>query len=125
MKVPIQEVLKVFTYVNVGKFIKWWVKPDSSSISIFPRLFQWLLLVSPTLMSAQVPQQLFLPLEPEFTGFTYSSLPWNPLFLRASSYILFLSSKILLHEDSLLILWFTALGICFNDDLGWLESVFM
>ena len=72
-----------------------------------PRLFEWLLSVSPTLTSVQVPHLLLLPLELEFTGFTYSSLHWNPLFLRASSYLLLLSSKIILHEYSLFILWFT------------------
>ena len=40
-------------------------------------------------------------------------------------FILLLFSKIFLPEDRLLILWFMALWICFNYDLGWLESVFM
>ena len=92
---------------------------------LFPRIFEGLLLVSPTLTSAWVPLLLLLPLEPEFIGFTHSSRPWNPLFLRASSYILLFSSKVFFHEDSLFIFWFTALGICFNVDLGWLESIFM
>ena len=49
----------------------------------FPCLFEWSFLVSPTLTSWWVLLLLLLhPLEPEFTGFTYSSLPWNPLFLR-------------------------------------------
>ena len=77
------------------------------------------------LTSAWIPLRLLLPLEPAFTGFTYSSLHWNPLFLSASPYILLLPSKILLPEDSLFIVWFKALGICFNNDLGWLESLFM
>ena len=83
--------------------------------------------MSPTLTSAQVPQLQLLPLDPEFIGFTYSSLPWNLLFLRASSFIILLSSQIILYENSrliLLILWFTAFGICFNNDFGWLESIF-
>ena len=104
IKVSIQEVKEVFTYVNV-KFTKWRVKPDYSSISFFPCLFlffpclfEWLLLVSPTLTSAWVPLQLLLPLEPEFTS---SSLPWNPLFLRASSYILLLPSIFLTWGESI------------------------
>ena len=80
-----------------------------------------LLLVLPTLTSAWAPLQFLRSLEPEFTGFTYSSLHWNPLFLRVSSYILLLCSRTLLHEDSLFILWFTALGICLFIDLGWFE----
>ena len=35
IKMLIQEVWEVFTYVNVGKFTEWRVKPDYSSISIF------------------------------------------------------------------------------------------
>ena len=38
----------------------------------------------------------------------HSNLPKNSLFLRASSYILLFSSMFFLHEDRLLILWFTA-----------------
>ena len=95
------------------------------TLLFFPHLFEWLLLVSPTLMSVQVPLLLLLPLEPGSTGFTYSSLPWNLLFLKASSYILLLSSKILLYKDTLLILWFTALGICLNYDLGWLVNIYI
>ena len=113
------------SYVNVGNFTKWRVKPDYSSISIFSSYIWGIIIVSPILTSAQVPLLFLLPLEPEFTGITYSSLPWNRLFLRASSCILLISLKILLHEDSLLILLFTELGICFNNDLGWLELIFM
>ena len=75
----------------MGKFIEWQVKLYYSSISIFPRLFEWLLLVSPTLTSVWVPLWLLRPFESEFTGLTYSSLSCNPLFLRASSYIILLS----------------------------------
>ena len=110
---------EVFTNVKVGKFTKWRVKPDL--LFLFSRLFEWLFLVSPTLKSAWVPLLLLLPIQSEFNGFTYFSLPWSPLFLRASSNIVLLLSKIILHEDSLLILWFTALGICFNNDLELLE----
>ena len=80
----------------------------------FHRLFPWLLLliISPTLKRVRVPPLLFLALELRSTGIKYSSLPWNPLSFRASSYLLLFSSKVFLHEDSLLILWFTALGIC-------------
>ena len=66
------------------------------------------------------PTILFLTLE-----LKYSSLPWNPLSFRASSYLLLFSSKIFLHGDSLLILWFTALEICLSTDLGWFEETFM
>ena len=68
-----------------------------------PRLFEWslLLLLSPTSKNEQVSQLLLLPLEPGFTGITKSSLPWNPMFLMASSYILLLFTKIILHEDIL------------------------
>ena len=45
IKVPIQEFYEVFTYINVGKFTKWRVKSDYSSISIFPHLFEWLSLM--------------------------------------------------------------------------------
>ena len=74
------------------------------------RLFEGLFLLLPTLTSVQDPLLLLLTLEPGSTRITYSSLPWNPLFLRVSSYIL-------LHEDRLLIFWFTALGICLSTDL--------
>ena len=78
----------------------------------FPRLFPWLLLliISPTLREVWVPPLFFLALELRSTGVKYSSLPWNPLSFRASSYLFLFSSKIFLPEDSLLILWFTALG---------------
>ena len=61
----------------------------------FPHLFEWLLLVSPTLTNAGIPLRLLLllSLEPGFTGFTYSCLPWNLLFLKASSYVFLLFSK--------------------------------
>ena len=93
----------------------------------FPRLFSWLLLliISPTLMSVRVPPLLFLTLELGSTGVKYSCLPWNPLSFRVSSYLLLFSSKIFLHEDSLLILWFTSLGICLSTDLEWFEETFM
>ena len=86
----------------------------------FPRLFGRLLLliISPTLMSVRVTPLLLLTLEVRSTGVKYSSLPWNPLFFRASSCQHLLSSKIVLHEESLLILWFTALRICLSTDLG-------
>ena len=46
--------------------------------------------------------------------------------LRVSSYIFLSSSKKkCLLEDSLFILWFTAFGIDFSIDLGWLELTFM
>ena len=51
-----------------------------------PHLFEWLLLVSPTLMNLWVllplclPIVTFCPWELEFTGFMYSNLLWNPLF---------------------------------------------
>ena len=89
----------------------------------FPRFFLWL--ISPTLISVRVPPLLFLTLELRTTGVKYSSLPWNPLSFRASLYLLLFSSKIFLHEDSLFILWFTALGICLSTDLGWFEEIFM
>ena len=93
----------------------------------FPRLFSWLLLliISPTLMSVRFPPLLFLTFELRSTGVKCSSLPWNLLFFRASSYLPLFSFKIFLHEDSLLILWFTALGICLSTDLGWFEEIFM
>ena len=93
----------------------------------FPRLFPWLLLliISPTLKGVRVPLLIFLALELRSTVVKYSSLPWNPLSFRASSYLLLFSSKIFLHEDSLLILWFTALGICLSIDLGWFEEIFI
>ena len=86
----------------------------------FPRLFPWLLLltVSVTLRGVWPPLLFFLALELRSTGVKYSSLPWNPLSFRASSYLLLFSSNIFLPEDSLLILWFTALGICLSTDLG-------
>ena len=65
----------------------------------FLHLFEWLLLVSPTLTNPWVPLPLLLPmvmfrpLVTEFTGFMYSSLLWNPLFLRAISYIFLFSTK--------------------------------
>ena len=92
----------------------------------FPRLFPWLLLltVSPTLRGVWPPLLFFLALELRSTGVRYSSLPWNPLSFRASSYLLLFSSNIFLPEDSLLILWFTALGICLSTDLGWFEEIF-
>ena len=92
----------------------------------FPRLFAWLLLliISPTLMCVRVPPLLLLTLEVRSTGVKYSSLRWNPLSFRASSYLPLLSSKIFLHEDSLLILWFTALGICLSTDLGGFKEIF-
>ena len=94
---------------------------------LFPCLFAWLLLliISPTLMSVRVPPLLLLTLEVRSTGVKYSSLLRSPLYFRASSYLPLLSSKIFLHEDSLLILWFTALGICLSTDLGWFEEIFM
>ena len=76
-------------------------------------------------MSVRVPPLLFLTLELRSTGVKYSTLPWNPLSFRISSYLLLFSSKIFLHEDSLSILWFTALGICLSTDLGWFEETFM
>ena len=92
----------------------------------FPPLFSWLLLLimSPILMSVRVPPWLFLKLELWSTRVKYFSLPWNPLSFRASSYLLLFSSKIFLHEDSLLIFWFNALGICLSTDLGWFEETF-
>ena len=72
-----------------------------------------------------VPPLFFLALELGSTGVKYSSLLWNPLSFRASSYLLLFSSKIFLPEDSLLILWFTALGIYLSTDLGWFEAIFM
>ena len=88
-------------------------------ISSLSSLLLWLLsMLYIFLMSVRVPPLLFLTLELRSTGVKYSSLPWNPLSFRASSYLPLFSSKIFLHEDSLLILWFTALGICLSTDLG-------
>ena len=68
----------------------------------FPCLFPWLLLIiiSPTLRGVWVPPLFFLALELRSTGVKYSSLPWNPLSFRASSYLLLFSSKIFLPEDN-------------------------
>ena len=76
-------------------------------------------------MRVRVPPLLFLTLELRSTGVKYSSLPWNLLSFRASSYLLLFSSKIFLHEDSLLIIWFTTLGIGLSTDLRWFEETFM
>ena len=37
----------------------------------------------------------------------------------------FVFFKYCYHDDSLFIFWFTALSICFNIDLVWLELIFM
>ena len=76
-------------------------------------------------MSVRVPPLLFLTLEVRSTRVKYSSLPWNPLSFRASSYLPLFSSKIFLREDNLLILWFIALGIFLSTNLGWFEEIFM
>ena len=92
----------------------------------FARLFAWLLLliIWPTLMSVRIPPLLLLILVGS-TGVKYFILHWNPLSFRESSYLPLLSSKVFLYEDSLLILWFTTLGICLSTDLGWFKGIFM
>ena len=91
-----------------------------------PRLFEWLLLlISPTLMSLRVLPLLPLCLEVRSSRVKYSSLTWNPLFLWRHHIYLCSPRIFFSHEDSLLILWFTVLGICLSTDLGWFKEIFM
>ena len=121
---PIQEVKEVFSFVNFGKFTEWRVKPDYFSISVYTSSL-CVIIIGFTCLDESVDPSNATSTNGDALSFrdgihrvyVLQSTLENTIFEGFIIYS-FVHLKFFLNEDSLFILLFTALGICFTIDLG-------